>query len=93
MSNATTYDMITLSPTGRGKHVSQIEGEEDARLQSARPNAIGALGQLQAKANSPSGIPRNLVRGRADQVRQRLADLGILESDVDAAIEWARKTP
>ncbi len=29
--------------------------------------------------------------GRADQVREKLAELGIVAEDVTAAIEWARR--
>jgi bifunctional DNA-binding transcriptional regulator/antitoxin component of YhaV-PrlF toxin-antitoxin module len=38
-------------------------------------------------------ILRPLERSRADEVRQRLAELGIEEQDVAAAVKWARETP
>lgn len=34
---------------------------------------------------------RPLQRSRADEVRARLAELGINEGDVAAAVRWARK--
>jgi len=36
-------------------------------------------------------ILRPLQRSRAEEVRARLAQLGVDESDVSAAISWARK--
>jgi hypothetical protein len=36
-------------------------------------------------------ILRPLQRSRADEVRARLAQLGIDEQDVTAAVSWARK--
>jgi hypothetical protein len=35
---------------------------------------------------------RPLRESRADEVRARLAQLGVEEQDVPAAISWARKT-
>jgi bifunctional DNA-binding transcriptional regulator/antitoxin component of YhaV-PrlF toxin-antitoxin module len=37
-------------------------------------------------------ILRPLQKSRADEVRTRLAQLGIEEEDVTAAVSWARKT-
>ncbi len=37
-------------------------------------------------------ILRPLQQSRADEVRARLAELGIDEGDVAAAVSWARKT-
>jgi len=37
-------------------------------------------------------ILRPLQKSRADEVRARLAELGIDEGDVAAAVSWARKT-
>jgi len=37
-------------------------------------------------------ILRPLQRSRADEVRARLAQIGIDEQDVAEAIDWARKT-
>ena len=37
-------------------------------------------------------ILRPLQKSRADEVRARLAELGIDERDVAAAVSWARKT-
>ena len=37
-------------------------------------------------------ILRPLQKSRADEVRARLAELGIDEQDVSSAISWARKT-
>jgi hypothetical protein len=38
-------------------------------------------------------ILRPLQRSRAEEVRQRLAQLGIEEQDVAAAVKWAREIP
>jgi hypothetical protein len=37
-------------------------------------------------------VLRPLQLSRADEVRNKLAELGIEEQDVDAALSWARKT-
>jgi len=37
-------------------------------------------------------VLRPLQRSRADEVRARLAELGIGEEDVTAAVSWARKS-
>lgn len=37
-------------------------------------------------------ILRPLQKNRADEVRTRLAQLGIEEEDIAAAVTWARKT-
>jgi hypothetical protein len=38
-------------------------------------------------------VLRPLQESRADEVRQRLAQLGIVEGDARAAISWARRRP
>jgi aminoglycoside phosphotransferase family enzyme len=38
-------------------------------------------------------ILRPLQKSRADEVRARLAQLGIDDEDVTAAVSWARKQP
>jgi len=90
MSHAQGYGMITVPLIARGNHVSQIESQEDACASQRNAKPVDGVKQLQVTAAEPSGIPRTFARGRADQVRQRLADLGVLESDVDAAVKWAR---
>ena len=37
-------------------------------------------------------ILRPLRQSRADQVREQLSEMGITETDVAAAVEWARKS-
>jgi hypothetical protein len=36
-------------------------------------------------------VLKPLQRSRADEVRMRLAELGIVEQDVDDAVKWARE--
>jgi hypothetical protein len=36
--------------------------------------------------------PKNLITRGADEVRERLAQLGIEERDVTAAVTWSRET-
>ena len=38
-------------------------------------------------------VLRPLQRSRADEVRERLAQMDIGEQDVAAAVKWARETP
>jgi hypothetical protein len=38
-------------------------------------------------------VLRPLQISRADEVRTRLAQLGVEEQDVSAAVSWARRTP
>jgi hypothetical protein len=38
-------------------------------------------------------VLKPLQRSRADEVRMRLAELGIVEQDVADAVKWAREEP
>lgn len=38
-------------------------------------------------------VLKPLQRSRADEVRAKLAKLGVREADVPAAVRWARKAP
>ncbi len=47
---------------------------------------------FEVSTNGECIVLRPLERSRAGEVRARLAKLGIDESDVAAAVSWARKT-
>jgi virulence-associated protein VagC len=48
---------------------------------------------FEVSRDGSSIILRPLRSSRADEVRQGLAQLGIKEQDVAAAVGWARKSP
>jgi hypothetical protein len=48
---------------------------------------------FEVSTDGSSIVLRPLQRSRADEVRGRLAQLGIAEQDVAAAVDWARENP
>lgn len=62
-------------------------------LPKAVVSRFGGVEYFDVSTDGAAIILRPLQRSRADEVRQRLADLGIEEQDVAAAVDWARATP
>lgn len=58
------------------------------------PKAVAArfsgIEYFDVSTDGASIVLRPLVRSRAEEVRQRLAQLGIDEQDVSAAVTWSR---
>jgi hypothetical protein len=53
---------------------------------------FGEVEYFEVSTDGESIILRPLRRSRADEVRARLAQLGIDEQDVTAAVSWARES-
>jgi len=62
-------------------------------LPKAVASRFGGVEYFDVSTDGSSIILRPLQRSRADEVRERLAQLGIEEEDVVAAVDWARETP
>ena len=62
-------------------------------LPKAVASRFGGVEYFDVSTDGSSIILRPLQRSRADEVRERLAQLGIEEQDVAAAVDWARETP
>ena len=61
-------------------------------LPKAIASRFGGVEYFDVSTDGSSIVLRPLVRSRADEVRERLAKLAIVEQDVDAAVDWARET-
>ena len=61
-------------------------------LPKAVVSRFGGVEYFDVSTDGSSIILRPLQRSRADEVRERLAQLGIEEQDVAAAVDWARET-
>jgi hypothetical protein len=62
-------------------------------LPKAVVSRFGGVEYFDVSTDGVSIILHPLQRSRADEVRGRLAQLGIEEQDVTAAVDWARATP
>lgn len=62
-------------------------------LPKAVASRFGGVEYFDVSTDGVSIVLRPLQRSRADEVRERLAELGIEEQDVTAAVGWARETP
>ncbi len=60
-------------------------------LPKAVASRFGGVEYFDVSTDGSSIILRPLQRSRADEVRERLAQLGIAEQDVAAAVDWARE--
>jgi bifunctional DNA-binding transcriptional regulator/antitoxin component of YhaV-PrlF toxin-antitoxin module len=61
-------------------------------LPKAVVSRFGGVEYFDVSTDCSSIVLRPLQRSRADEVRERLAELGIQEQDVAAAVNWARDT-
>jgi hypothetical protein len=59
-------------------------------LPKAVVSRFGGVEYFDVSTDGSSIVLRPLRRSRADEVRERLAQLGIEEQDVAAAVNWAR---
>ena len=62
-------------------------------LPKAVVSRFGGVEYFEVSTDGSSIVLRPLQRSRADDVRERLAQLGIAEQDVAAAVDWARENP
>jgi hypothetical protein len=61
-------------------------------LPKAIVTRIGEVDYFDVSTDGTCIILRPLRESQADHVRERLAQMGITETEVDAAITWARKS-
>jgi bifunctional DNA-binding transcriptional regulator/antitoxin component of YhaV-PrlF toxin-antitoxin module len=54
---------------------------------------FGDVEYFDVSTDGETVVLRPLQVSRADEVRTRLAQLGVEEQDISAAISWARQTP
>jgi hypothetical protein len=76
-----------------GIMLAKLTVKNQLTLPKAVVSRFGGVEYFEVSTDGSSIILRPLERSRADQVRQRLAQLGIEEQDVAAAVDWARETP
>ena len=62
-------------------------------LPKAVVSRFGGVEYFEVSTDGSSIVLRPLQRSRADEVRERLAQLGIAEQDVAAAVDLARENP
>ena len=82
--------MINLSLFGKKMMPSKAKVKKRRELRSAVAGLFDGVRQVNVAAVDPSDNPRAFAPSRADEVRVRLADRGIVEQDVSAAVRWAR---
>lgn len=62
-------------------------------LPKAVATRFSGVEYFDVSTDGASIVLRPLQRSRADEVRERLAQMDIGEQDVAAAVNWARETP
>jgi hypothetical protein len=62
-------------------------------LPKAVATRFSGVEYFDVSTDGASIVLRPLQRSRADEVRERLAQMDIGEQDVAAAVKWARETP
>ena len=62
-------------------------------LPKAVATRFSGVEYIDVSTDGASIVLRPLQRSRADEVRERLAQMDIGEQDVAAAVKWARETP
>jgi len=62
-------------------------------LPKAGATRFSGVEYFDVSTDGASIVLRPLQRSRADEVRERLAQMDIGEQDVAAAVKWARETP
>ena len=71
--------------------------KKTSKNQLTLPKAVVARFQgveyFEVSSEGDSIVLRPLRRSQADAARERLAELGITEKDVEAAVTWARQNP
>ncbi len=71
--------------------LAKITSKNQLTLPKALVDAIGAPEYFDVRAENGHLVLEPVRIQRADAVRAKLADLGLDETDVSAAVAWARK--
>ena len=71
--------------------LTKLTAKNQLTLPKAVTNAIGPVEYFEVEARDGQIILTPVRIQRADEVRAKLASLGLTEDDVSAAVKWARK--
>jgi hypothetical protein len=71
--------------------LTKITVKNQLTLPKAVANRFAGVEYFEVSTDGSSITLRPLRLSRADEVRERLSQLGIEEQDVAAAVKWARK--
>jgi len=71
--------------------LTKLTAKNQLTLPKAVTNAIGRVEYFEVEARDGQIILTPVRIQRADEVRAKLASLGLTEADVSAAVKWARK--
>ena len=71
--------------------LTKLTAKNQLTLPKAVTNAIGRVEYFEVEARNGQIILTPVRIQRADEVRAKLASLGLTEGDVSAAVKWARK--
>lgn len=72
--------------------LAKLTVKNQLTLPKAVAARFGGVEYFDVSTDGACIVLRPLQRSRAEEVRQQLAQLGIKEQDVAAAVSWARKT-
>lgn len=70
--------------------LAKITVKNQLTLPKAVASRFSGIEYFDVSTDGASIVLRPLVRSRAEEVRQQLAQLGIDEQDVASAVSWAR---
>jgi hypothetical protein len=71
--------------------LAKITVKNQLTLPKAVASRFSGVEYFDVSTDGASIVLRPLQRSRADEVRERLAQLGVEEKDVAVAVDWARK--
>lgn len=72
--------------------LAKLTSKNQLTLPKKAVEALGPVSHFEVALEGDRLILTPARLGRADAVRQKLAELGITEADVDDAVAWARKS-
>jgi bifunctional DNA-binding transcriptional regulator/antitoxin component of YhaV-PrlF toxin-antitoxin module len=74
-----------------------VLAKKTSKNQITLPKAVisrfGEVDYFDVSTDGESIVLRPLRQSRADEARERLAQMGVTEEDVRDAVEWARNNP
>ena len=76
----------------RGTMLAKMTVKNQLTLPKAVVTRFKGVEYFDVSTDGESITLRPLIRSKADEVREHLAQLGITEQDVKDAIAWARRT-
>ena len=73
--------------------LAKMTSKNQLTLPKAVTAAVGAPRYFEVKAENGQIVLTPVRIQRADAVRAKLAELGLVEDDIPDALEWARRAP